>query len=102
MPHEIRNRILRPATPEEAERHQRVREQVEQELPELTRWAREAAERHRDRIAVGTVFPADEADVVAAIDGYAAKHALPGRGAVMREALARLLRIEVRQAPKSG
>ena len=35
--------IVRPATPEEKERHRQIREQVEEELPELKRWAREAA-----------------------------------------------------------
>jgi len=34
------------------------------------------------------VFPAGEANVVSTIDEYAAKHSLPGRGAVVREALA--------------
>jgi hypothetical protein len=102
MTHEIRQRIVRPATPEEAQRHKEIREQIEQELPELTKWAQAAAAQHRDRISVGTVFPADEANVVSAIDEYAAQHALPGRGAVVREALARLLGIEITQAPKAG
>ncbi len=102
MSHEIRNRILRPATPEEAERHQQIREQVEQELPELTTWARAAATRNRERISVGTVLSADEADVVSAIDEYAAKHSLSGRGAVVREALSRLLGIEIPQVPRAG
>jgi len=96
MPHEIRNRIVRSATPEEAARHQQIREQVERELPELAKWAREAAARHRDKVAVGTVFGAEEQQVVAAIDEYAARHSLDGRAAVVREALARLLGIEVR------
>ena len=43
MTHEVRNRIVRPATPEERESHLRVRGQIEQELSELKRWAREAA-----------------------------------------------------------
>jgi hypothetical protein len=51
---------------------------------------------------VGTVFPAEEAHVVPAIDEYAAKHSLPGRGAVVREALARLLGIEMTQVPRAG
>jgi hypothetical protein len=95
MPHEIRNRILRSATPDEAARHADIRERIEQELPELTQWAREAAARHRERIAVGTVFGIEESKVIAAIDEYAAKHSLPGRSAVVREALARLLGIEI-------
>ena len=43
MAHEVRQRIERPATPEEKERHAQIREQIEEELPELKRWAREAA-----------------------------------------------------------
>jgi hypothetical protein len=63
----------------------------------LKQWAREAAARHRERIAVGTVFTDQEAAVVEAIDDYAAKHSLPSRGAVVREALAHLLGIEMQR-----
>jgi hypothetical protein len=35
MSHEVRKRIVREATPEEKEQHRVIREQVEQELPEL-------------------------------------------------------------------
>ena len=97
MPHEIRNRILRPATPEEAARHAGIRDKVEQELPELAQWAREAALRHPERVVVGTVFDAKESKVLAAIDDYAATHALESRGAVVREALARLLGVEIQK-----
>jgi hypothetical protein len=95
MSNEIRQRISREATPEEKERHRTIREEVERELPELKQWARETAARHRERVAVGTVFTSEEAVVVDAIDDYAAKHALPGRGAVVREALAHLLGVEI-------
>ncbi|HKI38728.1 MAG TPA: hypothetical protein VKA46_43165 [Gemmataceae bacterium] len=95
MTHEVRKRIVRPATPEEQERHAEVRGQIEQELPELQQWAREAAARHQERVAVGTVFTAAEARVVEAIDSYAAKHALTNRSAVLREALSQLLGIEI-------
>ncbi len=95
MAKEIRNRIVRPASPEEVERHQQIREQIQQELPELKQWAREAAARHKDRVAVGTVLTAEEANVLAAIDEYAAKHSLQNRSAVVREALAHLLGIEI-------
>src|SRR4051794_36488899 len=78
MPHEIRNRVIRSTTPEEAARHKQVRGQIEQELPELTQWAQAAAARHRDRVAVGTVLSAEEANMVAAIDEYAAMHSLNG------------------------
>ncbi len=38
MKHEIRLRVLREATPEEKERHQRIREEIQHELPELKQW----------------------------------------------------------------
>jgi hypothetical protein len=95
MTNEIPKRIVRPATPEEKERHQEIREQIGRELPELKQWAREAAARHKERVAVGTVLTAEEANVVAAMDEYAAKHSLRNRSAVVREALAHLLGIEI-------
>jgi transposase len=99
MVHEVRQRIVRPATPEEKERHAQIREKTEGEVPELKRWAREAAARHAGRIPVGTVFGEEEADVVQAIDHYAAGHALANRSAVVREALAQLLRIDIQRQP---
>ena len=95
MTHEIRQRIQRPATQEEVARHQQIRQEIEEELPDLKQWAVEAAADHKERIAVGTVFDADEVSVVKAIDEYAAKHSLQNRSAVVREALAQLLAIEV-------
>ena len=95
MSREIRQRIVREATPEEKERHRTIREGVERGSPELNQWAREAAARHKERVGVGTVFTSEEAVVVDAIDDYAAKHGLPGRGAVVREALAHLLGVEI-------
>ena len=95
MTHEIRQRILRPATPQEKERHQQIRQQVAEELPELQQWARKAAARHADRVTVGTVFTAQESAVVEAIDDYAARHSLANRGAVVREALSRLLGVRI-------
>ncbi len=95
MTHEIRNRILREATSEEKERHRTIRAEIDRELRELKQWAREAAARHQERVAVGTVFTAEETSVVEAIDDFAAKHSLESRSAVVREALAQLLRIEV-------
>jgi hypothetical protein len=95
MTHEIRQRILREATPEEILRHQSIREEVQHELPELKQWARAAAARHQDRVVVGTVFTDEETVVLEAIDDYATKHSLAGRGAVVREALAHLLGIEI-------
>jgi len=95
MSQEVPKRILREATPEEKERHRVVRQQVEQELPELERWARVAAARRQERMAIGTVLSGEEADVVAAIDDYAAKHSLADRSAVVREALSKLLGVEL-------
>jgi hypothetical protein len=95
MTHEIRNRIIRDATTEEKERHGTIRAEIEQELPSLKEWARATATRHRDRIPVGTVFSAGETDVVQAIDSYAASHSLAGRSAVVREALSKLLGVEI-------
>jgi hypothetical protein len=95
MTREIRRRIVREATPEEKERHSAIREQIQTELPELKQWAREAAARHRERVAVGTVFTDQETVVLEAIDHYATEHSLTGRGAVVREALAQLLGIDI-------
>ena len=95
MPHEIRERIKRPPTPEEQERHDLIRKEIAEEMPDLKIWAKSAAAAHKDRVSVGTVFTADEANVVQAIDEYAATHSLQGRGAVVRQALANLLGIDV-------
>ena len=99
MTHEVRERILRPATPEEKQRHQEIRGQIEQELPELRQWAREVAARHDAPVPVGTVFAAEEAHILQAIDDYAASHALANRSAVVREALARLLGVNIQPQP---
>jgi hypothetical protein len=99
MTHEVRNRIVRPATPEEKESHLRVRGQIEHELSELKRWAREAAARHATTVPVGTVFGPEEAFVVQAIDDYATSHALGNRGEVVREALALLLGVNIQREP---
>jgi hypothetical protein len=95
MAHEVRQRIVRPATPDEQARHALIRKQTDEELPEIQQWAREAAARHRDRVAIGTVLTAGEINVVDAIDAYAVKHSLTGRSAVVRAALANLLGIDI-------
>jgi hypothetical protein len=46
-------------------------------------------------VAVGTVFTDRETAVLEAIDNYATEHSLTGRGAVVREALAHLLGIDI-------
>ena len=43
MGSEIRQRMVREATPEEKERHRAPRDEIERELPELKQWARAAA-----------------------------------------------------------
>jgi hypothetical protein len=90
-------RIVRDATPEEQERHRMIREQVKQDLPELNASARAAAARHKERIAVGTVLSGEETKLAQHIDDYAAKHSLAGRGAVVREALALFLGVDLAQ-----
>ena len=97
MTHHIRKRIIRSATEDENERHSLIREQAEQDLPELKEWARGVASRHRERVTVGTVLGAQEAPILEAIDDYAARHSLSGRAAVVREALSRLLGIEIQR-----
>src|SRR5438552_17117725 len=87
MAHEIRQRIRREATPEEKERHRILREQIAQELPDLKKWATEAAARQRDQVAVGTVLKAEEIVVLVAIDSYAAKYSLTGCSDWLRESL---------------
>lgn len=88
-------RTVRSATSEELDRQRLIREQVQQDLPELNVWARAAAARHQERIGIGTVLCGEETKLVRYIDDYAAKHSLAGRGAVVREALAQLLGVEL-------
>jgi hypothetical protein len=95
MTREIRRRIVREATPEEKERHRTIRAGIALELPELKQWARDTAARHRERVAVGTVFTDQEAGILDAIDDYAIKHSLSGRSDVVREALAQLLGVDI-------
>ncbi len=95
MTHEVRERSKRPATPEEKARHDQIRNEIADETSELKTWAKSVAAEHKNRVGVGTVFDANETQVVDAIDAYASKHSLPSRGAVVREALAHLLGIEI-------
>jgi len=92
-------RIVRDATPAERERHAAVRAAVETERQEIAAWAREAAARSGE-VAVGAVFSPAETPVLDAIDAYAASHNLPGRSAVVREALSKLLDIRLEVEPK--
>ena len=86
--------VIRDATTEEKERHGGIRAEIEQELLALKEWARATA-RHPDHIPVGTVFSAEETDLVEAIDSYAAKHSLASRSAVVLEALSKLLGVKI-------
>jgi hypothetical protein len=52
MSKEIRQRIVREATPEEKERHRALRAEIQQELPVHRQWARTKAAQHRERVAV--------------------------------------------------
>ena len=97
MTFEIGKHTIRDATPEEMERRRVIRQEIQNELPELKQWAQQTAARHRERIAVGTVFTDQKASVVEAIDDHAATHSLPSRGAVVREALARLLGTKIQR-----
>jgi hypothetical protein len=47
MAREIRKRVIRPATPEEKQRHRQIRQQITEEKLELSQWAREVAARQR-------------------------------------------------------
>ena len=93
-------RIFREATPAERERHAAVRAAVETERSEIIAWAREEFARVGGDLAVGTMLTPEEIPILAAIDAYAASHNLPNRSAVVREALARLLDIQLDVEPK--
>jgi hypothetical protein len=95
MTHEVGKRIIRPATQDEKERHDLIRRQIAEEIPELKEWARRVAAQHQERVRIGTVLTSEEAPILEAMDDYALKHALSSRSAVIREALARLLDIEI-------
>lgn len=92
----VGKRIVREATPAEHERHVALRAAIDAERPEIVAWALNAA----GQMAVGTVFTTDEIPVLEAIDAYAASHNLSGRSAVVREALSRLLDMQVDVEPK--
>jgi hypothetical protein len=94
-------RIVHQATAEERTRHAEIRRQIEQELPELSAWARQVAASESGQTAVGAVFTAEERPVIDAIDAYASGHSLPGRAAVVREALGRLLGLSISPEPPS-
>lgn len=99
--HPSARRIVHQATAEEQARHAEIRRQIESELPELSAWARQVAAIESGQIAVGAVFTAEERPVIDAIDAYASGHSLPGRAAVVREALGRLLGLSISPQPPS-
>lgn len=97
--HSSGRRIAHQATTEEQARHAEIRQQIEEELPELSAWARQVAAVESGQIVVGAVFTAEERPVIDAIDAYASGHSLPGRAAVVREALGRLLGLSISPQP---
>ena len=99
-PHDVGRHIIREAMPAERERHALLRAAVEHERPEIVAWARRETAHAEGNVAVGLVLSPEEAPVLDAIDAYAASHNLPGRSAVVREALARLLDIRLDSGPK--
>ena len=70
-------------TPEQRAEYRRMVAEEERDMPRKIKYRVEA------------VFQEKEQDVLTAIDQYAAKHGLPNRGAVVRRALAKLLKIEL-------
>lgn len=96
----VGKRIIRAASAAEQNRHAEVRAAVAAERDEIAAWARSVAASPASQVAVGAVFTAAEAPVLEAIDAYAASHDLPGRSAVVREALAQLLDMPVAIPPK--
>jgi hypothetical protein len=98
--HDVGRRIIREAMPAERERHTLIRAAVEDERPEIIAWARRETAHAEGDVAVGLVLGPEESPVLDAIDAYAASHNLPGRSAVVREALARLLDIRLDSGPK--
>ena len=58
--HDIRQRRVRDATPEEKERHRAIRQEIQEDLPQLKRWAKDAAARHRERVALESVLDEEE------------------------------------------
>jgi len=97
--HPSGRRIVHHATAEEQARHAEIRRQIDKELPELSAWAQQVAAVESGEIPVGTVFTAEERPVIDAIDAYASGHSLPGRAAVVREALGRLLGLSISPQP---
>ena len=95
MQRDMGKRIVRPATPDEKERQELIRKAIDEELPDLKKWAQAAAANKGGKVSVGAIFSPEEAKVVQAIDEYATAHSLPNRGAVVRQALAQLLGIEL-------
>jgi len=98
--HAFGKRIIREAMPAERERHALLRAAVEDERPEIAAWARRETAHTEGDVAVGLILGPEESPVLDAIDAYAASHNLPGRSAVVREALARLLDIRLDSGPK--
>ena len=78
-------RIFVKLTPEQKEYFRRAREEIEAEFP--------PKKLARPRLEM--VVAPEETKLLDAVDQYAAKHALPNRGAVLRVALSKLLKLKL-------
>ena len=77
-------RIYVKLTPEQKAYYRRARKEIEAEFPPKRLPARPRLE---------MVVAPDETNLLDAVDQYAAKHELPNRGAVLRVALSKLLKL---------
>src|SRR5437762_615994 len=92
--------VHRSFTAAERKRFQKAAAEEESLMPERKHAAKiELAERvlreTKAKQRIDTVFSPDETYVVDAVDAYAEEHGLASRGAVVRIALAKLLKIEI-------
>lgn len=92
--------VHRAFTPAEKERFQKAAAEEEALMPQRKHDAKiELAERvmreTKSKQRIDTVFSPDETYVVDAVDAYAEEHGLSSRGAVVRIALAKLLKVEI-------
>ena len=78
-------RIFVKLTPEQKEYFRRAREEIEAEFP--------PKKLARPRLEM--VVAPEETKLLDAVDQYAAKHDLPNRGAVLRVALSKLLKLKL-------
>jgi len=92
--------VHRPFTAAERKRFQKALTEEQALMPQRKRDAKiKLAERvireSKAKQRIDTVFSPDETYVVDAVDDYAEEHGLLSRGAVVRIALAKLLKVEI-------